>query len=177
MLTLAELTARHARPGRIEAILLRHERRGEVARVAAAALTEAGLEGDHARAGKRALTLLQAEHLPVIAALAGLDGIAPEVLRRNLVVSGLNLAALRGRRLRLGASAEVEITGPCAPCSRMEEALGPGGYTAMRGHGGWCAAVRAPGTMAVGDAVLPLEPLGPVAGMQDEATGARRRGP
>ncbi|MEE4120436.1 MAG: MOSC domain-containing protein [Paracoccaceae bacterium] len=154
MLTLAELTARHAREGRVEAILLRPARLAPPEPVAEAELGPAGLAGDHAREGKRALTLIQAEHLPVIAALVGLARVTPQTLRRNLVVSGLNLAALRGRRLRLGAT-EVEITGPCAPCSRMEAALGHGGYSAMRGHGGWCARVLVPGRIAVGDGVAP----------------------
>jgi MOSC domain-containing protein YiiM len=122
--------------------------------VPAATLGKAGLEGDHARAGKRALTLIQAEHLPVIAALCGRDSVEPAVVRRNLVVAGINLNALRGVRLTLGG-ALVEITGPCAPCSRMEAALGPGGYNAMRGHGGWCAEVLEPGPVAVGDPVAP----------------------
>jgi MOSC domain-containing protein YiiM len=155
MLTLAELTARHAQAGRIETILLRPARRATIIRVEAAELMETGLAGDHARPGKRALTLIQAEHLPVIAALAGLEDVGPEALRRNLVVSGLNLAALRGRRLRAGEGV-VEITGPCAPCSRMEGALGHGGFNAMRGHGGWCARICRPGALAVGDAVAPL---------------------
>ena len=154
MLTLAELSARHARDGQVEAILLRPARRAEMVRVAAAEVSEAGLTGDRAGPGKRALTLIQAEHLPVIAALAGLDAVAPEALRRNLVVSGLNLSGWRGRRLRLG-TAELEITGPCAPCSRMEAALGHGGYAAMRGHGGWCARVTRPGRVAEGGVVTP----------------------
>lgn len=76
----------------------------------------------------------------------------PGDLRRNLVISGLNLNALRGRRITVGL-VEFEVTGPCAPCSRMEEALGAGGYTAMRGHGGWCARVIRPGKIALGDPV------------------------
>jgi MOSC domain-containing protein YiiM len=125
-----------------------------VREVDAAVLGTDGLEGDHGRAGKRALTLIQAEHLPVIASLCGRAAVAPELLRRNLLVSGINLNALRGVRLALGA-AVVEITGPCAPCSRMEAALGPGGYNAMRGHGGWCAEVLQPGRIALGDRVAP----------------------
>ena len=122
--------------------------------VEAAELTEAGLMGDHASAGTRALTLIQAEHLPVISALAGVEA-RPELLRRNVVVSGINLGALRGERLRIGA-AEMEITGPRHPCSRMEEALGAGGYNAVRGHGGWCATVLRPGRITVGDGVVPI---------------------
>ena len=70
----------------------------------------------------------------------------------NLVISGLNLAALRGRQVAIG-EAVLQITGPCAPCSRMEVALGPGGYNAMRGHGGWCATVLRPAHIVIGDVV------------------------
>ena len=154
METLATLTARFPRPGRVDWIGLRPERRAPMKVVAEAELTEAGLAGDRSRKGKRALTLIQAEHLPVIAALAGRD-VGPELLRRNLVVSGINLIALRGKRLAIGA-AVVEITTPCAPCSRMEEALGPGGYNAMRGHGGWCASV------VTASRISPTAPVKPV---------------
>ena len=153
MLTLGELIRRHAQDGRIEAILVRPGRLAEPSLVESAEIGEGGLNGDHARPGKRAVTLIQAEHLPVIAALAGRGEVRPEEVRRNLVVAGLNLGALRGARLRLGPTAEVEITSPCAPCSRMETALGHGGYTAMRGHGGWCARVLVPGDLTVGDRV------------------------
>jgi MOSC domain-containing protein YiiM len=152
--TLAALRARYARPGRVDWIGLRPKRLADPVRVKDANLSESGLDGDHGREGKRALTLIQAEHLPVIAALAELDAVAPETLRRNIVVSHFNLQAFRGVPLRIGA-AVVEITAPCAPCSRMETALGLGGYTATRGHGGWCARVLDPGAIAVGCAVEP----------------------
>ena len=150
METLATLTSRFPRAGRVDWIGLRPERHAPMEVVAEAELTEAGLMGDRSRKGKRALTLIQAEHLPVIAALAGRE-VGPELLRRNLVISGINLIALRGKRLAIGA-AVVEITVPCAPCSRMEElALGPGGYNAMRGHGGWCATVVTPAPIALAE--------------------------
>lgn len=154
---LAEIMARHAGLGRVAWIGLRPERLADLVSVEAADLGEAGLEGDHARAGKRALTLIQAEHLPVIAALAGNKSICPETLRRNLVVAGINLTALRNHPVQIG-EAMIEITAPCAPCSRMEAALGGGGYNAMRGHGGWCARVIRPGRIAVGDMVARAGP-------------------
>ena len=65
------------------------------------------------------------------------------------MVSGINLHALRGARVRIGA-AELEITGECHPCSRMEETFGTGGYNAVRGHGGVTARVCQSGVVRRG---------------------------
>ena len=97
------------------------------------------------------MTLVAAEHLAAIAAYLGLESVAPERLRRNLVVSGLNLLALKGRRFRLG-DAVLEHSGECHPCSRMEDEFGPGGYNAVRGHGGITARVLEGGDIRLGDA-------------------------
>ncbi|MDM0005379.1 MOSC domain-containing protein [Variovorax sp. J22G73] len=162
---LRELTRQFPRPGRLDAILLRPARRAPVQSVEEAVVLEGrGLQGDRSSkaakpGGKRQVTLVQAEHLPVIASLCALDAVAAEVLRRNFVVSGLNLLAARAlfrdQPLVLGIGAEVllEISGPCEPCSRMEEALGPGGYNALRGHGGVTARVLRGGVVRVGDVV------------------------
>ena len=146
--------ARHHRDGRVAWIGLRPARRAPMVVVECCRIAMSGLDGDrHPRPGRRAVTLIQAEHLPVIAALCGTQA-TPERLRRNVVVAGVNLAALKDREVGLGG-ARLRITGPCPPCSRMEETLGPGGYAAVRHHGGWYAEVTAPGTVAVGDAVRP----------------------
>lgn len=156
MLQLAELIGRFAQPGRVAWIGVRPERRAEMRVLEAVEVGEAGLAGDHrATPGKRAVTLIQAEHLPVIAALSGVLPVSPAQLRRNLMVSGVNLLGLRGRVVAIGSDVRLWITGPCAPCSRMETALGHGGYAAMRGHGGMTAEVLAEGPCAVGDPVLP----------------------
>lgn len=118
-----------------------------------------GLEGDHhARSGRghRQVTLIQAEHLPVIARLCGKAEVGPEMLRRNLAVSGINLHALRDRRFRIG-TVVLEGTGSCDPCSRLAENLGPGGYNAARGHSGITARVLEGGTLALGDTVQALD--------------------
>lgn len=155
--TLAELQATFAGAGALEQILVRPERREAVVPLdEVAVLGDRGLEGDRRAAtptpeGDRHVTLIQAEHLEVVAALLGRPVDAATV-RRNLVVRGINLAALRDRSLRIG-DVVLEGTGHCHPCSRMEEVLGVGGYTAMRGHGGITARVVTPGTIRVGDAV------------------------
>ncbi|MEO1108717.1 MAG: MOSC domain-containing protein [Pseudomonadota bacterium] len=115
-----------------------------------------GLDGDRSRTGKRAVTLIQQEHLAAIGSYLGQGSVAPEILRRNLVVSGINLAALKGREVWVG-EVILHLTVICAPCSRMEEALGKGGYSAVRGHGGWCAEVVRPGRIKLGDAVQPVD--------------------
>ena len=152
---LREMMARYAQPGRVVWIGVRPARRALMSEVSTSMLSPNGLDGDRARGGKRAVTLIQAEHLPCIAAYMGCKDVAPADLRRNLVVSGLNLIALRGRVVRLG-TAVIEVTGPCAPCSRMEETLGHGGYAAVRGHGGVTARVIQPGSVDVGCTVEPL---------------------
>lgn len=165
---MRELSTRFPRPGRLEAILLRAERGVAAHPVGQVqALAGFGLAGDRAArrkatASKRQVSLIQAEHLPVIAALMGAERIDPADLRRNLVISGLNLLAARALfrdqplYLRIGSEVVLEITGACAPCSRMEAVLGPGGYNALRGHGGVTARVLADGILRVGDAVLAL---------------------
>lgn len=162
---LRELTRQFPRPGRLDAVLLRPARRAPVQSVAQALVLEGrGLQGDRSSqaakpGGRRQVTLMQAEHLPVIASLCALDDVAAEVLRRNFVVSGLNLIAARSlfrdqpMVLHIGADVVLDISGPCEPCSRMEEALGPGAYNALRGHGGLTARVLQGGTVRVGDAV------------------------
>jgi MOSC domain-containing protein YiiM len=144
------------RAGRVDWIGLRPGRREPVRAVPdAVAQAGIGLAGDHYRSnrnGKRQVTLIQAEHLAVIVALTGVGGLDPALLRRNLVVSGINLLALKDRRFQIGA-AVLEGTGLAHPCSRMEEALGAGGYNAMRGHGGLTARIIVGGPIRVGDTV------------------------
>lgn len=114
-----------------------------------------GLEGDRFKGretSKRQVTLIQQEHLPVIAACVHRETIGPEVFRRNIVVSGLNLLALKGKTFRIGGVV-MEYTGQCHPCSKMEITLGPGGYNAMRGHGGITARVIEGGELGLGDGV------------------------
>lgn len=160
-LTLTELLGRLPQQGVVEWIGVRSARRVAVTRVdAVEARAGAGLTGDHfsgSPESKRQVTLLQAEHLDVIGSLLGRESVDPALLRRNIVVRGINLLALNGARFSIGG-ALLEGAGGCHPCSRMEEALGPGGYNAMRGHGGIIARVLQSGIIRLGDPVALREP-------------------
>jgi MOSC domain-containing protein YiiM len=156
---LAQLLDAPMRPGRVAWVGVRPARRAALLPVPTVRLDPAGgIDGDHYRSattGKRQVTLIGTLDLLAIAEALGLDAVTPEQLRRNIVVSGINLHALRGRRFRLGG-AMLEATGDCHPCSRMEEILGVGGYNAVRGHGGITARVIAPGELRLGDAISRL---------------------
>ena len=155
---LGKLMATLPQTGAVEWIGLRPQRdvaMEEVVEVVAETGARLGGVRYGGGSGKRGVTLIQAEHLPVIATLSGHASIAPATLRRNLVVSGIPLVALKGRRFRIG-EVVLEGTDPCDPCSRMEAALGPGGYNAMRGHGGLCARILQGGTIRRGDVVVAL---------------------
>ncbi|MGB0708813.1 MAG: MOSC domain-containing protein, partial [bacterium] len=111
--------------------------------------------GDHFKkssTGKRQVTLIQQEHLDVVARILGKSEVPPELLRRNIVVSGINLLALKHQQFQVGEIL-LETTGICAPCSRMEENLGAGGYNSMRGHGGITAKIIQGGQIKISDVV------------------------
>jgi MOSC domain-containing protein YiiM len=155
MESIAELMGHFPRAGRVEWIGVRPTRRGAVLRLPEVrARAGAGLDGDHygSASGSRGVTLIQHEHLAVVGALLGESPLEPARVRRNLAIAGINLNALKGRRFTVG-EVLLEGTGLCHPCSRMEEVLGPGGYNAMRGHGGLNARVLRGGLIRVGDAV------------------------
>ena len=117
---------------------------------------KSGLFGDHykGRSGKRQVTLIQQEHLTVISSFTGIS-VTPHMLRRNLVVEGINLLALKKQKFRIGGAVFL-TTGLCHPCSRMEKVLGYGGYNAMRGHGGITAQVIIDGMIHIDDQFIPL---------------------
>jgi len=162
---LTRLLAAPMRPGCVCWIGLRPARREPLLAQSVAVLDPAsGLVGDHYSSRishARQVTLIGHEDLAAIASFLGRDEVGPALLRRNILVSGINLLALKGRQIGLGA-ALLEVTGECQPCSRMEEILGPGGYNAVRGHGGITARVVAGGTVRVGDIVRRIDPMAEV---------------
>jgi len=155
MITLQNLIETLPQQGRVEWLGIRSARQQPLTPVEQVqAIKDRGLEGDHYSkvGGKRQVTLIQAEHLNAVASMLDIDTIKPETTRRNIVVRGINLLALKDKHFKLG-DVTLAFTGLCHPCSRMETLLGPGGYNAMRGHGGITARVIHGGFIRIGDVV------------------------
>ena len=157
MQTVKDLKQTIPQRGRIEWIGTASERMADIVSHQKVELKKGtGIVGEHhANSGKskRQLTLIQAEHLPMFASILGKPEVAPALLRRNVVVSGINLQALKDLPFRIGP-VMLHGSGPCPPCSRMEMNLGEGGYATMIGHGGICAIVESDGEIQVGDEVV-----------------------
>ena len=156
--SLAKLIETPVRPGEVVWIGTRPARQAEMrAEMAADLEAGKGVVGDRYSSldGARQVTLIQAESLVTIASHLGREIVRPQELRRNIVVKGINLLALKSRRFRIGAVC-LETSGECHPCSRLETTLGAGGYNAVRGLGGITARIVKGGTIQVGDRVEPM---------------------
>jgi MOSC domain-containing protein YiiM len=163
MINLQELMSRFASEGEITWLGVRPQRGAPMITPTEVELRRGeGLVGDRYSSRRtdapRQVTLIQAEHLAVIAALVGASEILPSQLRRNIVVSGINLLSLVNRSFRVGG-ARLTGTGRCQPCSKMEKALGQGGFNAVRGHGGITASVLEDGIARIGDPVVPEQDM------------------
>ncbi len=160
-ISVAELLADLPQVGSVTWIGLRPERRAPIEVVDYVIADQyQGLIGDRysGSSGKRQVSIIQQEHLAVIASLLNIEYCAPELLRRNICVSGINLLALKGKTFQLG-DAVLKFTGLCHPCSFMQTTLGAGGYNAVRGHGGITAQVVEGGRISLNDSVRVLNAI------------------
>jgi MOSC domain-containing protein YiiM len=99
------------------------------------------------------LTLVEAEALEELAASGVV--LTPAEARRNLVVRGISLDSLIGKRFRVG---EVECFGQrrCEPCAHLEKLTRPGVLRGLVHRGGLRADVLSDGEIRTGDAVEAL---------------------
>ncbi len=99
------------------------------------------------------LTLVEAEALEDLA--AGGFELAPAEARRNLVVKGIVLDDLVGRRFRVG---KVECFGQrrCEPCAHLEQLTRPGVLHGLVHRGGLRADVMSSGEIRTGDHIEAL---------------------
>ena len=156
--SLAALIGAPVRQGEVVWIGVRPARRAGMVPLPSVELESGrGVVGDRYgnAGGARQVTLIAAESLASIASHLGREAIPAHMLRRNIVVRGINLLALKGRQFRIG-TALLEASGECHPCTRMEELLGTGGYNAVRGLGGITARIVRSGIVALGDSVEPV---------------------
>ncbi|VAW65985.1 hypothetical protein MNBD_GAMMA10-2835 [hydrothermal vent metagenome] len=150
--TIKALTEHLPQQGQLEWIGIRTRKRSPLTELQDVAVVKAGLRGDHyaGRSGNRSVTLIQYEHVLAFPALMHRDRVSYSDLRRNLVISGINLLALKDREFQIG-TAVLKMTGLCHPCARMEQIFGEGAYNALRGHGGINARVVEPGEIKLMD--------------------------
>lgn len=147
--------------GAVELISVAAEAGEPMRSVASAeALAGRGLRGDRYACGEGTfsdpggrgydLTLVESEALEELA--AGGVNLAPAEARRNLVVRGIALDGLIGRRFRVG---EVKCFGQrrCEPCAHLERLTRSGVLRGLVHRGGLRADVLSGGDIRVGDRI------------------------
>lgn len=155
--------ARHS--GVVRAICVAPAARAPMACVAEVrAVAERGLEGDRYFLGTgsfsrwagtgRNVTLVEEEALEAVRAGTGID-LSGGRSRRNIVTAGVRLAALNGRKFRIG-DAVMRGTRECAPCKHLERLTEPGVEAALKGRGGLRAEILQGGVIHVGDIIEPV---------------------
>ena len=138
-------------PGRVERLWVKRAHRGAMdARDSIELVAGRGVEGSADRGGRRQVTIIEREVWESLMRELGSDA-GPETRRANVLVSGIDLRASRGRVLRLGDT-RIRIAGEVKPCERMEEAVA--GLRALMHpdwRGGAFAEILEGGAVAVGD--------------------------
>ncbi|MGB5964968.1 MAG: MOSC domain-containing protein [Sulfurimonadaceae bacterium] len=76
-----------------------------------------------------------------------------EDFRRNIIISGVNLCELIGKRFSIGG-VSFEGIAHCNPCTWMNAMIGKGAYGLMKGRGGLRAKVIEGGEITPGETVL-----------------------
>jgi MOSC domain-containing protein YiiM len=108
-----------------------------------------GLEGDHhtGSSRQRHILLLSGNVLDDLS-------LEPGAIYENVVVDGIDVMALQeGQEFQLG-DALVAVTIPCEPCVQMER-IRSGLRDALQNRRGMFVKVLVPGTVRVGDRLIP----------------------
>jgi len=146
-----ELSREH---GSIHAIHLSdHTRQPMQSRDRATAVPDAGLAGcRHSKPGNdRAVLLVEGETLDTLS-------LAPAEIKENITTHGIDLRSLApGSQLQLGETVVLEVTGPCAPCRRMDE-IRHGLQAELQGRRGMNSRVVVGGHIQTGDRIKLIRP-------------------
>jgi MOSC domain-containing protein YiiM len=103
---------------------------------------------------KGQITFLSREVFDLMTRALGVTTKSPGVLRRNVIVSGIDLMELIGVDFEL-QGVKFQGTAHCAPCYWMNTAFAPGAEEFLAGHCGGLRARSLPsGRISVGDARL-----------------------
>ncbi|SFT63372.1 MOSC domain [Geodermatophilus amargosae] len=121
-----------------------------------------GIVGDRyaGRAAHRdaAVTVLAVESVEALAAELGTVPLDALLTRRNVVLRGAEVEALRGEEFALDCGEGVVVLRggrPANPCAWLDTVLAPGAHRGMRGRGGVRCAPLSDGVLRLGPAVLP----------------------
>jgi MOSC domain-containing protein YiiM len=110
---------------------------------------------DYADDYKGQITFFSREIFDLMSENFGLTAKSPGVLRRNLIVSGVDLKELIGVDFEL-QGVQFRGTGHCAPCHWMNDAFAPGAEEFLAGRGGLRARILSDGRIARGGARLEI---------------------
>jgi MOSC domain-containing protein YiiM len=104
---------------------------------------------------KGQITFFSLEVFKRLARHFGLTSKSPGALRRNVVVSGIDLNELIGEEFSV-QGVRLRGTGHCKPCYWLDQAFAPGTENFLEGNGGLRAQILSDGVIAVGNAQLVL---------------------
>src|SRR2546423_2579004 len=110
---------------------------------------------DYRDAYKGQITFFSLEVFEKVVTRFGLTNKSAGHLRRNVIVSGVNLNDLIGQEFSV-QGVRLRGTAHCRPCYWMNQAIAPGAEEFLQGNGGLRAQILSDGVIAVGDAQLML---------------------
>ena len=123
-----------------------------------------GIEGDRFEFSTYPLTFMSEEVMKEVCKELSLP-YKPTLFRRNIVISGLNLNQLIGKKFFIGGVL-FEGLEHCAPCTWMNAVMKKGAYRLMSGRGGLRVRVVEKGVLKTGPNLLiteeTFEPVNPL---------------
>ena len=102
---------------------------------------------------KGQITFFSREVFDLLAQAFCLTTKSPGILRRNVIVSGVDLVELIGADFKL-QGVQFRGTAHCNPCHWMDTAFAPGAEKFLAGRGGLRARILTDGKISLGDAQL-----------------------